>query len=91
MSDYLTKETPDSATARLREKADESKEEKERKKKGEEIGTSDPKSSKETESEKLGADPSTQRVITFRELLEDKKISKPFKSNTETGEQQQEV
>lgn len=89
MSDYLAKETPDPTTARLVEEAEESSEEQ-----GKEKSTDlskDPKRSTKKASDVLGEEPSKQRVITYSELQEEKKRTKPFKAKGGLGELQQEV
>ncbi len=86
MSDYLQRDT-DSTKARLGEDAEKAEEKRE----DEKPRTENPRLNDEIESEKVGKGPSKQRVITYEQLLENKKRTKPFRSNTETGEFQQEI
>ena len=93
LSDYLQKDTKvDSSKARLGEDAEKAQE---RRHDDDDTTstprTEDPKLNEDIESEKIGRDPSRQRVISYEQLVENKKRTAPFRSHTETGELQQEV
>jgi len=73
----------DSTSAKLSEEADEVHEKEKEDAKSADI--------REIEPEVLGKEPQNQKVITYDQMLENKKKKTPFEASTGTGELQQDI